>query len=48
MADDLKSAGWADELPICINEEFEIGYRRDEFASPMEVCAPELVMEAAV
>ena len=47
MSDDFKSAGGADELPVCTNEEFEIGYRSDELASPMETYAPELAMEAA-
>jgi hypothetical protein len=47
MADECKTAGWADDVPICTNEEFEIGYRSDELAAPMEACGPELVMAAA-
>jgi len=47
MADDVKSAGGADELPVCTNEEFEIGYRSEESASPFEICIPELALEAA-
>jgi hypothetical protein len=45
MADDIRTAAWGEDLPICTNEEFEIGYRRDEQA--LEVCLPELAMEAA-
>jgi hypothetical protein len=47
MSDDFKSAGGADELPVCTNEEFEIGYRSEESASPFEICIPELALEAA-